>query len=175
MLLLGQAGEVERADDGSGDGVEDGNSGAGESAEAACVVFRATHQRRLPGLEGCADSVGSRVFFAVAVAGGKADVVEHPLQAAIGCGTREYDAVGRGEDDADRFGDEVVGELVDHRPGCGDQRRLGIRFTNEGEFESVGIDVERAGTPPRREDRVADIDIDVVVAQESLAGASDES
>ena len=169
--VLAPAGEVDRADRLAGDRVVDRHARTGQVLEVLGVVLVAEHVHRPATLQGGADPVGADVLLGVAEAGRQVDPVQVGVEVTAGVEPGQHQPGLVGEDDADRLVVQVLAQVVQHRQGAADQRRVQVGVAHIGEIDPVGGDVPAPGSPPRGQDRVADlVGIDVLGGQELLAG-----
>jgi hypothetical protein len=150
------AGEVDDAEHLLRGRVADRHGHARELFQVLHVVLVAEHPGRTAALQRSADAVRADVPLGVAEPGGEPDAVEVVSEDGVAGVAGEDDAVGVAEDEAGRFGRELLGRLTQHGAGRTRHGGVAVDVGLEGDLEVVGGDIPQPRARPRGEDRLPD-------------------
>ena len=167
--VLAPAGQVDRAHRLAGDRVVDRHPGAGQVLQVLGVMLVPEHVGRLAALQRRADAVGADELLGVAEPGRQHHAVQVPVQVRIRGHPAEHDAVGVGQDHADRLALEVLPQVPQDGHGAAGQRGVQVGVAGVGQIDMVRGHVPPPGAPPRGQDRVPHlIGLDAFGRQELL-------
>ncbi len=131
--------------------VEHRNGGAGEGAQAQCVVLVGAHQGRHPISQRQAEAVGADVAFGVREPRCEVNVVKRLQQAAVARQPRQHHALGVGEHQADRLTGQCAVQVGQHLVAALEEQRAEVVGAGEDRFDRFERDAVVLAALPRRQ------------------------